>query len=446
MIDFDDFARRAGRYQSSIRDRRVTPDPSVLPPRDLPLPDKGASAAVLLAELDALAPATTATTGGRYFGFVTGAVLPAALGADLMTSVWGQNAAMDVMSPVAARLEDIALRWIAEALSLPASGGALVTGATMANFTALAAAREALLARQGWNVAEHGLFGAPPLPVIVGGEVHVSMRKALALLGLGKDRVISVPVDGQGRLRAGAFPKLDGPALVCLQAGNVNTGAFDPADEIIPRAHESGSWVHVDGAFGLWAAAAPARAGLMRGFDQADSWTTDAHKWLNAGYDCGIILLRDPAPLRAALDVPAAYLSHGGDRQPMHYTPESSRRARGLPVWAALKSLGRQGLAELVERCCAHATRFAEGLRADGFDVLNDVVLNQVLVSFGSSEQTLAIIEALQRDGTCWCGSSVWQGRTAMRISVSSWATTEQDVALSLDAIRRVARPIVNQS
>ncbi|WP_321473831.1 pyridoxal-dependent decarboxylase [uncultured Paludibaculum sp.] len=448
MTNFDDVARRAGRYQATLAQRAVRPDAgsvAALPSLDLPLPATASTPAEIIAELDEFGASTVATTGGRYFGFVTGGVLPAAQGADMLVSAWGQNAAIDVMSPVAARLEELALSWLADALHLPATGGALVTGATMANFTGLAAAREALLARKGWNVASQGLFGAPPLPVVVGQEVHVSMRKALSLLGLGKDRVIQVPVDAQGRMRPDAFPQLSEPAIVCLQAGNVNTGAFDPAHELIPLARASQSWVHVDGAFGLWAAASPARAHLMNGFELADSWTTDAHKWLNAGYDCGIALLRDPAPLRDALDSPASYLSHGQQRQPMHYTPESSRRARGIPVWAALKSLGRAGLTELVERCCRHAVRFAEGLRAGGFEVLNDVILNQVLVSFGSSDETRAVISAIQEDGTCWCGSTVWQGRTAMRISVSSWATTDEDVARSLDAILRVARQTLDQ-
>ncbi|MGJ5814761.1 pyridoxal phosphate-dependent decarboxylase family protein [Paludibaculum fermentans] len=449
MIDFDDLARRAAHYQASLDGRLVRPEydaVAALQRLEQPFPEGPSTPASIFTELDEIgSPATMAATGGRYFGFVTGGVLPAALGADWLAAAWGQNAAMDVMSPIAARLEEIALRWIGAALHLPATGGALVTGATMANFTGLAAARETLLARQGWNVSSQGLFGAPAIPVVVGGEVHASMRKALSLLGLGKDRVIQVPVDGQGRMRPDSFPTLNQPAIVCLQAGNVNTGAFDPAVELIPLAKATGSWVHIDGAFGLWAAAAPGRAHLMAGYDQADSWTTDAHKWLNAGYDCGIALLKDAAPLRDALDVPAAYLSHGAQRQPMHYTPESSRRARGVPVWAALKSLGKQGLADLVERCCGHATRFAEGLTQGEFEVLNDVVLNQVLVSFGSSEQTKAVIAGIQEDGTCWCGSTQWQGRTAMRISVSSWATTEGDVTRSLEAILRVARQTRDQ-
>jgi len=410
-----------------------------------PFPETGCPALEVMEELDRLgSPATLATTGPRYFGFVIGGVLPAAQAADWLLASWGQNSALEVMSPVAVRLDDLALRWVAEALHLPAGGGGFVTGATMASFTGLAAAREHLLGQLGWDVASQGLFGAPPIDVVVGEEVHVSMRKALSLLGLGKDRVIQVATDAQGRMRAEAFPKLRGPAIVCLQAGNVNTGAFDPAPELVPRAKEAGAWVHVDGAFGLWAAASPRLAHLMAGFELADSWTTDAHKWLNAGYDCGIALLRDASPLRKALDSPAAYLHEGELREPMHYTPESSRRARGIPVWAALRSLGRDGLAELVDRCCRHAALFAERLRAAGFEILNDVVLNQVMVAFGPPDVTRRVIAGVQQEGTCWAGSTLWQGRTAMRISVSSWATTTEDVERSADAIARVARQIID--
>lgn len=444
MKELDDVWQRASAYASLIRERHVAPAPSALAQLvdfDEPFPPEPLASDAVLDLLDRRgSPATLATTGGRYFGFVIGGVLPAALAADWLAASWGQNAALDVMSPVAAKLDDLAIRWTAEALGLPAGGGALVTGATMANLTGLLAARESLLRRQGWDVSARGLFGAPPVTVVVGAEVHVSLRKSLAVLGLGKDRVVRVPVDEQGRMRPDAFPELDGPAIVCLQAGNVNSGAFDPAPQLIPRAKAAGAWVHVDGAFGLWAAASPARRHLMAGFDLADSWATDAHKWLNAGYDCGIVLLRDAAPLREALDAPAAYLSHDEQRQPMHYTPESSRRARGVPVWAALKSLGRAGLADLVERCCRHAARFGEGLRAAGFEVLNEVVLNQVVVAFGDDRETRRVIAAVQRDGTCWCGSTEWKGRVAMRISVSSWATTDADVEESLEAIIRAGK------
>ncbi len=332
------------------------------------------------------------------------------------------------------------MRWLLDLLALPpACGVGFVTCATQANFSGLAAARHALLARRGWNVEAQGLFGAPPITVVVGEEVHVSVLKALMLVGLGDERVIRVPVDGQGRMRADALPPLHDNTLVCLQAGNVNTGAFDPADKIIPQAKAAGAWVHVDGAFGLWAAAAPARAQLVKGYAAADSWAIDAHKWLNVPYDSGMVVVRDPRHLHAAMAVNAPYLVIGEAREPEHYTPEFSRRARGIEVWAALRSLGRQGLADLIERTCRHATRFAEGLREAGYEILNEVVINQVLVSFGDAELTRRVIAGIQADGTCWAGATVWQGRTAMRISVSSWATTEDDVERSLEAMLRVA-------
>jgi glutamate/tyrosine decarboxylase-like PLP-dependent enzyme len=344
------------------------------------------------------------------------------------------------MSPAAASLEDAVLAWVRELLGLPAEcGGALVTGATMANFAGLAAARHDLLERAGWDVENDGLFDAPPLTVVVGDEVHVSLIKALGMLGLGRKRVVRVPVDGQGRIRPAELPPLDGRTMVCIQAGNVNTGAFDPAREICRRARDAGSWVHVDGAFGLWGAASPQYRHLTEGFELADSWATDAHKWPNVGYDCGIALVRHPSALRAAMAVGAAYLAPGDLREPCHYTPEMSRRARGIELWAALQSLGRNGIAGLIERTCGYAQQFAEGLRKAGYEILNDVVINQVLVSFGSPETTRSVIERLQREGTCWCGGTEWQGRVAMRISVSSWATTAEDVEASLAAIRRVA-------
>jgi glutamate/tyrosine decarboxylase-like PLP-dependent enzyme len=277
------------------------------------------------------------------------------------------------------------------------------------------------------------------MTVVVGAEAHVSLFKALAMLGLGRERVVVVPVDGQGRMRASALPRLPPRTVLCLQAGNVNTGAFDPAAELVLRAHEAGAWVHVDGAFGLWARASPELGVLAAGLDGADSWATDAHKWLNVPYDSGLALVRDERALRAAMGVTAAYLPQGARRDPADFTPELSRRARGVEVWAALRALGRAGLAELVERCCRHARRFADGLRAAGHRVLNEVVLNQVLVSFGDADRTRRVIAALQADGTCWCGPTVWQGETAMRISVSSWATTEDDVERSLEAMRRAA-------
>lgn len=305
----------------------------------------------------------------------------------------------------------------------------------MANFTALAAARHAVLERVGWNVETDGLFGAPPITVVIGEEAHPSMIKALGMLGLGRSRVIRIPVDGQGRMRAAEIPALSGHAIVCMQAGNVNTGAFDPAAEICERAHAAGAWVHVDGAFGLWAAASAKYAHLVEGAGDADSWATDAHKWLNVPYDSGLAFVKDAAALKSAMAVSAAYLPQGEHREPSQYTPELSRRARGVEIWAALKSLGRVELADLIERNCRFARRFAEALEEGGGEILNDVVLNQVLVSFGDAARTLQVIQKVQRDGTCWCGPTAWQGKTAMRISVSSWATRDEDVEKSIAAI-----------
>ncbi|HLU09238.1 MAG TPA: pyridoxal-dependent decarboxylase [Oceanobacillus sp.] len=442
-----DTAERAARYRQSLETRRVSPSPEAvanLARFDEPLPEFPTDDETVIALLDEVgSPATMASAGGRFFGFVVGSSLPATVAANWLASAWDQNAGIVVLSPIAAKLEEVAMRWMFDLLGLPASCGAgFVTCATQANFSGLAAARHALLARQGWDVERQGLFGAPPIKVVVGEEVHVSVLKALMLLGLGRDRVIRVPVDGQGRMRPDALPPLDDNTILCLQAGNVNTGAFDPADEIIPQAKAAGAWVHVDGAFGLWTAAAPERAYLMKGYADADSWATDAHKWLNVPYDSGIIIVREPQHLHAAMSINAAYLVISETREPEHYTPDFSRRARGIEVWAALRSLGRQGLADLVERTCRYATRFAEGLREAGYDILNDVVINQVLVSFGDAEMTRRVIAAIQAEGTCWAGATVWQGHTAMRISVSSWATTEEDVERSLEAIIRVANEV----
>jgi len=438
-------ARRAVAYLQSVPTREVAPSETAV--RDLhrfhePLPDAPTDPRELIDLLDRIgSPATVASAGGRYFGFVNGSALPASVAATWMAAAWDQNAGLRVMSPVGAALEDVAIGWVRDLLHLPPDcGAALTTGATMANFTALAAARHALLERAAWNVENDGLFGAPPIHVVVGEEVHVSLLKALGLLGLGRTRVVRVPVDSQGRMRPVRLPKLDNRTIVCIQAGNVNTGAFDPAPEICREAQAAGAWVHVDGAFGLWAAASPSYAHLTAGFDQADSWATDAHKWPNVGYDSGLALVRDPRHLRSAMAVAAAYLHPGEAREPNHYTPEMSRRARGVELWAALRSLGRNGMAALIDRTCAHARRFAAGLRDAGHEILNDVVINQVLVSFGAPAKTRAVIEAVQREGVCWCGASEWQGHTAMRISVSSWATTAEDVEMSLAAILRAAR------
>jgi glutamate/tyrosine decarboxylase-like PLP-dependent enzyme len=435
---------KARRYVRDVAERRVGPSESAvtaLAELNESFPLSPSEPSDVIARLDLIgSAATVATTGGRYFGFVNGGMVPAALAANWLAAAWNQNAALRVMSPIAAELEEVVLRWVCEALGLPAEcEGGLVTCATMANFTALVTARHALLGRAGWDVTADGMFGAPPIEVVAGAEVHASILKALSLAGFGRKRVTFVEADGQGRMRADKLPRLSDRTIVCIQAGNVNTGAFDPAEEICKAAKEQGAWVHVDGAFGLWARISRKYEHLTRGFDQADSWATDAHKWPNVGYDSGLAIVRDGAALRASMGITAAYLEPGSRREPMHHTPEASRRARGVELWAAMKSLGRSGLSALIERTCAHAQQFAQRLRDGGFEVLNDVVINQVLVSFGRREVTREVIRRVQEDGTCWCGGTVWQGKTAMRISVSSWATTETDVERSLEAIIRIA-------
>jgi glutamate/tyrosine decarboxylase-like PLP-dependent enzyme len=438
-------AERAVRYLDEIRTRSVASSPRAvegLKAFDVPLQAEPVASEAVLRQLDDVgSPATMGIAGPRFFGFVIGGSLPAALAANWLATAWDQNSGLHNITPATAVLEQVALRWLLDVLGLPAeSAGAFVTGTTVAHFTALAAARHSVLAKAGWNVEADGLFGAPPITVVVGAEAHPTLFKALGMLGLGRKRVVTVPVDGQGRMRADRLPRISGPTIVCTQAGNVNTGAFDPTAGICDRVRESGAWVHVDGAFGLWARVAPPLAHLVQGVERADSWATDAHKWLNVPYDSGVAFVKDCDALRASMAISAEYLPTLTDkRNPSDFTPELSRRGRGVDVWAALRSLGRTGLAELVERNCRQARRFASALTAAGYEVLNDVVLNQVLVSFGEPEVTQRVIAGIQHDGTCWCGSTVWQSRTAMRISVISWATTDEDVELSIQAMLRVA-------
>jgi len=407
-----------------------------------PLPDEPADPSAVI---DALAeradPGLVATAGGRYFGFVTGGSHPAALGADWLLSAWDQNAALYVMSPAMSVIEDVAARWVLEALGLPpdASVG-FVTGAHMANLTGLAAARHEVLRRAGWDVEADGLRDAPPVHVIAGAEAHVSVFAALRMLGFGASRVRRVRTDAQGRMAPDALAAelagCDGPTIVCAQAGHVATGAFDPLRSIAAETRARGAWLHVDGAFGLWAAASPRYRHLCDGAALADSWATDGHKWLNVPYDCGIVICAHSAAHRAAMSQLASYLIRGSDEQRhgMDWTPESSRRARGVTVYAALRSLGRRGLADLVDRCCARARQMADRLgREPGIEILNDVVLNQVLARCG--DRTADVIARVQQDGVCWLGGTRWQGRDAMRISVSSWRTTEEDIERSADSI-----------
>jgi glutamate/tyrosine decarboxylase-like PLP-dependent enzyme len=408
-----------------------------------PLGAGGEDPAKVVADLAAaLEPGLVATPGPRYFGFVNGGTLPAALAADWLVSAFDQNAAAYVMSPGTAVLEQVAGEWVLDLLGLPAGCGVgFVTGGQMANFSCLAAARHALLASAGWDVESDGLYGAPELTVLIGEQAHTTIPAALRMLGLGAARVRRIRADGQGRMLAGdlalALAAVNGPALVCAQAGEVNTGAFDPLRQIgeAVRAHGQ-AWLHVDGAFGLWAAASPRLRGLLEGASLADSWATDAHKWLNVPYDCGLAIVRDPAALTGALSLSAAYLPAGGARDPYAFTPDASRRARAVPVYAALRSLGRQGVADLVERCCALARLAAAELSAcPGVKILNDVVLNQVL--FRVPGDTAAVIAAVQQDGTCWLGGTTWQGAPAVRFSVSNWSTTEADTRRSAAAIRQ---------
>ena len=428
-----------------------------------PLPEAGADPLRVVEALAAAAdPGLVASAGPRYFGFVIGGSLPAAVATDWLTSTWDQNAGLYVISPAAAVAEEVAAVWLVELLALPAGTSVgFVTGATMANFTALAAARHGVLARTGWDVERQGLQGAPAVTVVTHEGSHVTVYASLQMLGLGREgeRVRRIASDDQGRMRPdalrGALATINGPVIVCSQAGNVNTGAFDPLDELIPIAHERGAWIHVDGAFGIWAAAVPSMHDRMRGHELADSWSTDAHKWLNVPYDSGLVFVRDRAAHHAAMTLGAEYYveTAGGERDNYNWVPESSRRARGFAILAALRSLGRAGVVDLIERDCAHARRMAERLAAGaGVRILNDVVLNQVLVRFdgppadsdGSlgDARTRAVIAAVQRDGTCWLGGTIWHGQAAMRVSVSGWQTTEADIDTSAAAILRCLQQV----
>jgi glutamate/tyrosine decarboxylase-like PLP-dependent enzyme len=413
-----------------------------------PVPDGPSDPTAVVEALAAAAdPGLVATAGPRFFGFVIGGSLPAAVGAEWLASAWDQNAAFYITSPAAAVAEEVAAGWLVELLGLPVGTSVgFVSGATMANFTALAAARHAVLARVGWDVERRGLQGAPPVTVVTHAGTHVTVYASLQMLGLGRegDRIRRVEADDQGRMRPDALraelATIAGPVIVCVQAGNVNTGAYDPFEELVPIVHEHGGWAHVDGAFGIWAAAVPSLRSRMQGHDRADSWSTDAHKWLNVPYDSGLVFVRDAAAHHAAMTLSAEYYveTAGGERDPYNWTPESSRRARGFAVLAALRSLGRAGLVDLIERDCALARRMAERLSAaPGVTILNDVVLNQVLVGFDSDDVTRAVIDAVQRDGTCWLGGTTWDGRAAMRVSVSGWQTTPDDIDRSADAILR---------
>jgi len=417
---------------------------------DVPLPDGPTEPRVVLDELVAAAsPGLVRSQSPRYFGYVIGGSLPAALAADMVVAAWDQNAGGYSVSPISSVVEDVVGDWLVELLGLPAGASfGLTTGCQQAHVTCLAAARNGVLDRVGWDVEVGGLQGAPRVRLLVSDERHVTIDRAARILGFGTAALVPFAVAEAGRIDPAALRAElaggDGPTIVCAQAGDVNTGGFDPLAEIVEAAHAAGAWVHVDGAFGLWAAASPRTRHLLEGHAGADSWATDAHKWLNVPYDCGLAVVADPQPHHAAMVVSAAYLrgSREGERDPSRWVPDFSRRARGFAVYAALRSLGREGIAELVERCCSCARRFAEVLGTDDqVEILNDVVLNQVLVRFGEDDETTdAVVAAVQDEGTCWMSPTTWRGRRAMRISVSNWATTIADVDRSCEAIVRVAR------
>ena len=417
---------------------------------DAPLTDDGEDPMRVFDALVAVGDrGTVASTAPRYFGFVIGGSLPVTVAADWLTTTWDQNSGIHAVSPVAAVVEEIAQRWLLDLLRLPNNASiGFVTGCQMANFTCLAAARHAVLRNAGWNVEDNGLPGAPQVNLIISAEAHVTIHTAMRMLGFGTNRLRSIPTDAQGRMKADELERvlatIEGPTIVCAQAGNVNTGAVDPLRRIAAAAHARGAWLHVDSAFGLWAAASDTRRAIVDGIELADSWASDAHKWLNVPYDSGFAIVRDSAAHRASMTVSASYLEQtsGIERDNFDWAPEFSRRARGIPVYAALRTLGRRGVADLVDRLCARARQFADILRREPrVEILADVVLNQVLVRFGDSDEvTREVIAGVQREGTCWLAGTKWQGRGAMRISVSNWATSEEDVARSAEAILRVFR------
>ena len=433
-------------WLSSLEDRPVPPQASieeVTKALGVALPENGSDPAEVVDLLaGACEPGLTAMGSGRFFGFVIGGTHPAALAADWLVSAWDQNCGLRRLTPAHSAVEDVTSAWLLDLLGLPSeSAVGFVTGATMANFTGLAAGRDAVLRQAGWDVAQRGLNGGPRVRVLVGAERHDTVDLALRYLGLGSPE--EVQVDGQGRLSADALQRSlsegsDGPTIVVLQAGNVHSGGFDPFTDAITAAHAHGAWVHVDGAFGLWAAASPSYRHLVMGYQEADSWTTDAHKTLNVPYDSGLVIVRDAAALRAAMGMHGAYLIHDELGEPFDKVPEISRRGRAFPVWAVLRSLGRSGVAELVERLCRHASAFAAGLDdIEGATVLNDVEFTQVCATFGTDQGTEEVVRRLLADGTAWMSGSTWQNRSVLRISVSNWSTTENDVQRSLDAVRK---------
>jgi glutamate/tyrosine decarboxylase-like PLP-dependent enzyme len=447
-------AQHAQEFLDSIDERPVAARVDAAGVRDAlggALPERGEDPKAVIDALAAGAEAgLVATAGPRHFGFVIGGALPAALAADWLVSAWDQNAAFHSLSPAAAAIEEIVSEWALDLFGLPADASVgFVTGGQAANTTCLAAARHAVLAKAGWNVEDDGLIGGPPVRVLCGEQAHATIDTALRLLGLGAKTPIRIAADDQGRMKPAALDEAlarsDGPTIVCAQAGNVATGAFDAFEPIADACGAHGAWLHVDGAFGLWAAASPKLRHLTNGVHRADSWAVDAHKWLNVPYDSAMAVVADPRAHVGAMSLAGPYLvADAGQRDSTNYVPESSRRARVVPVYAALRSLGRTGVAELVERNCAQARRMAERLAAiPGARIVNDVVLNQVLVTLpGGDEANRAAVASVQRDGTCWLGGTTWDGEYLLRVSISNWATTDADIDRSADAITRAAQSV----
>lgn len=420
-------------YIDSLHDNRVFPSDEAIKGLnvfDEPMPDTPSSASEIIALLSQFGSKATVTqSGGKYFGFVNGGYCPVSAAAKWISDLWDQNSALYVMSPIASKLEDICEKWIVDLLGLPSGTAAgFVSGSSTAILCALAAARNAILLKQNWDVNQDGLFGAPPVRIVMGEQAHSSVFKALSLLGLGRGRVELASVDSQGRIIPEKLPRLDSSTLLIAQAGNVNSGAFDPFDKICGIAKESDAWIHIDGAFGLWAATSKNKYPLIKGFEKADSWSVDAHKTLNAPYDCGIVLCKKRSDLVTAMQASASYIQYSRFRDGMLYTPEMSRRARSIELWATLKYLGKSGVGALVDELCENARYFAGILNQNGFTIVNDVVFNQVLVKCETDNLTDATLKNIQTSGGCWCGGAKWQGKPVIRISVCSWQTSHKDI------------------
>ncbi len=432
----------AAEYIKTINHRRVAPDSTALKRMDgfdSPMPDHPAEAGATLHLLNSLgSQATVATAAGRFFGLSVGSTLPAAMGARVLATAWDQMVLTNATSPIGVKLEQVASGWLLDILRLPVQCSVgFTTGASMANFTCLAAARQSILSKLGWDVSAKGLYDAPRIRIVASEQTHVTVLKALSLLGFGVDEIAYIPCDLQGRILAEQLPDIDDHTIVILQAGNINSGTSDPIGAVAKICEGTGAWVHVDGAFGLWAAASPKLCDQLEGYDAADSWVVDGHKWLNTPYDCGIAIVKSPAAVHAAMATQAPYLKESGTVAPKDMVPEFSRSARGVEVWAALHSLGKEGIAEILDRCCRLARKIALGLKKMGFDILNDVVLNQVIATMpGREELCSKIATHVQASGEAWFGATHWQGKEAIRISIVSWVTTSRDIDRTLAAIQ----------